>query len=254
VDIGIKFFVFLIGLVFGSFFNVLIYRIPRKISIVKPRSFCPYCKRKINFYDNIPVISFLILGGKCRFCHKPISLRYPLVEVLAGFIFLTSWGRFGFALKTILTIFLLSALLIIFFIDWEFQIIPDWLTYPGILLGFLFNSEKSFSFSFYGIIAGMGFLIILKLAWLLVKKKEALGGGDIKMGGFLGSYFGYKIVLFIIFLGAFLGLITWLLLIIFKKKSAKEYIPFGSFLAISSFLNFFWGNELFYLYLNLFKK
>jgi len=254
VDIGIKFFIFFIGLVFGSFFNVLIYRIPRKISIIKPRSFCPHCKKKINFYDNIPIISFLMLGGKCRFCHKSISLRYPLVEVLAGFIFLISWEKFGVTLKTILAIFLLSALLIIFFMDWECQIIPDWLTYPGILLGFLFNSEKSLSFSLYGIIAGMGSLIILKLVWLLVKKKEALGGGDIKMGGFLGSYFGYKIVLFIIFLGAFLGLIIWLFLIILKKKSIKEYIPFGSFLAISSFLNFFWGNELFYLYLNLFKK
>lgn len=248
-----KIFIFVIGVVFGGFFNVLIYRIPRGISII-PRSFCPKCKRKIKFYDATPLVGFVILGGKCRFCRKPISLRYPLIEILTGLIFLISFELFNFQLKTIFTIFLLSALLIIFFIDWEFQIIPDWLTYPGILFGFLFNIDKFPLFSLYGIIAGMGSLMILKLLWFLLKKKEALGGGDIKMGGFLGSYFGYKMVLFIIFLGAFLGLAIWIILMIFRKRSMKDYIPFGSFLVVSSILNFFFGDQLFYWYLNFFKK
>ncbi len=249
-----RIFTFIIGLVFGSFYNVLIYRTPRKISIIKPSSFCPHCQRKIKFYDNIPLISFLILGGRCRFCKKPISLRYPIVELLTGFIFLFSYEKFNFSLKTIFLIFLLSALLIIFFIDWEFQIIPDWLNYPGILLGFLFNIERFPLFSFYGIIAGMGSLLILKLIWLLLRKKEAIGGGDIKMAGFLGSYLGYKKVLFIIFLGALLGLIIFLILVAIRKRNIKDYVPFGSFLAISGVINLFFGEYLFYWYLNLFKR
>ncbi|MEO0130165.1 MAG: prepilin peptidase [candidate division WOR-3 bacterium] len=249
-----RIFTFIIGLVFGSFFNVLIYRTPRGISIIKPSSFCPHCQKKIRFYDNIPLISFILLGGRCHFCKKPISLRYPIVELLTGFIFLFSYEKFNFSLKTISLIFLLSALLIIFFIDWEFQIIPDWLNYPGILFGFLFNMDKFPLFSLYGIIAGVGSLLILRLIWLLLRKKEAIGGGDIKMAGFLGSYFGYKNVLFIVFLGAFLGLIIFLILVAIRKRSIKDYIPFGSFLAISAVINFFWGEHLFYWYLNLFKR
>lgn len=249
-----KIFTFIIGLVFGSFFNVLIYRIPRRISIIKPSSFCPHCQRKIRFYDNIPLISFLLLGGRCRYCKKPISLRYPIVELLTGFIFLFGYEKFYFSLKTILLIFLLSALLIIFFIDWEFQIIPDWLNYPGILLGFLFNIDRFPLFSLCGIIAGMCSLLVLRLIWLLLRKKEAIGGGDIKMAGFLGSYFGYKNVLFIIFLGAILGLIISLLLVAIRKRSIKDYIPFGSFLAISGVINLLFGEYLFYWYLNLFKR
>ncbi len=249
-----RIFTFIIGLVFGSFFNVLIYRTPRGISIIKPGSFCPYCQKKIRFYDNIPLISFLLLGGRCRFCKKSISLRYPIVELLTGFIFLLSYEKFNFSLKAVLFLFLLSALLIIFFIDWEFQIIPDWLNYPGILFGFLFNIDKFPLFSLYGIIAGIGSLLVLRLLWLLLRKKEAIGGGDIKMAGFLGSYFGYKNVLFIIFLGAILGLIIFLILVAIRKRSIKDYIPFGSFLAISAAINFFFGEHLFYWYLNLFKR
>ncbi|MEO0089792.1 MAG: prepilin peptidase [candidate division WOR-3 bacterium] len=249
-----KIFAFVIGLVFGSFFNVLIYRTPRGISIIKPSSFCPFCQKKIKFYDNIPLISFLLLGGKCRCCKRSISFRYPIVELLTGFIFLFSYERHNFSFKTILLIFLFSALLIIFFIDWEFQIIPDWLNYPGILFGFLFNIDKFPLFSLYGIVVGAGFLFLLRLIWLLLRKKEAIGGGDIKMAGFLGSYFGYKNVLFIIFCGAILGLVVSLFLLILKKRSIKDYIPFGSFLAVSTVLNFLFGEYLFYWYINLFKR
>lgn len=249
-----RIFIFIIGLIFGSFFNVLIYRTPRGISIIKPNSFCPYCQKRIKFYDNIPLISFLLLGGRCRFCKKPISLRYPIVELLSGFIFLFSYEKFDFSPKTILYIFLLSALLIIFFIDWEYQIIPDWLNYSGILLGFLFNIDKSPFFSLYGIIAGMGSLFLLRAIWLLLRKKEAIGGGDIKMAGFLGSYLGYKNVLFIIFFGALFGLVIFLILVAVRKRRIKDYIPFGSFLAISTVINLFFGEHLFYWYLNLFKR
>lgn len=244
-------FLFSFGAVIGSFLNVCIYRIPRNISIVFPSSFCPKCGIKIPFYYNIPIIGYIILLGKCKFCKNKISLRYPFVEAITGFFLLISFINWNFPYNLIYFIFICT-LIVITFIDIDFQIIPDRISLTGILLGYLvslFIFKKGFLEPFLGIIVGGGIFYVIGVAYEFFTKREGLGGGDVKLMAMFGSFLGLKSIPFIILISSFTGTIVGLYLIFYKNKDSKYAIPFGPFLCLGALVYIFAGEKIINWYL-----
>lgn len=246
---------FLLGAIVGSFLNVCIYRIPRALSIIRPSSKCTSCNTPIKPYDNIPIISFLILGGKCRYCRTKISARYPIVETLNAFMYILTLWRFGLGWHTPVILVFCSAMIVITFIDLDFQIIPDTITLPGIPLGLLLgslilpdpfsrSSILGFKESVIGLLSG-GVLFYL-IAFL---SKGGMGGGDIKLMAMIGGFLGWKSILLTTFSGSLLGSIIGIFLMVFKGKGRKTKIPFGPFLAAGAILSLFYGQEISVFYL-----
>lgn len=245
---------FIFGTIIGSFLNVCIFRLPKKQSIISPSSYCPNCHQPIKFYNNIPILSFLFLGGKCRNCRHPISTRYPIVELLAGLFSLALFLKFGLTLSYLVYLAFSAALLVITFIDLDHQIIPDVITLPGIILGFttsLFLPGMTFLDSIIGVAAGGGGLFLIAMGYSLIAKREGMGGGDIKLISMIGAFLGWKSVLVTIFTGSVLGSLVGLTLMVKKGKNRKYAIPFGPFLAIGAMIYLFWGDIIvrYYLYL-----
>ncbi len=247
--------VFIFGSVIGSFLNVCIYRMPRDKSIVVPLSYCPVCNTPIKAWDNIPILSYIILGGKCRACKAGISFRYPLVELLNALLYVALIWRFGIGWHTLFYFAFVSALMVITFIDLEFQIIPDSITLPGILVGliagslvlpdpFLRWSLLGYKASVLGAVSGFGLFYIVA-----VLSKGGMGGGDIKMMAMVGAMTGWKSVLLTTFIGSLLGSIIGVSLMVFKGKSRKTKIPFGPFLAAGTVITLFYGQEILSWYL-----
>lgn len=265
--------VFAFGAVMGSFLNVCIYRIPKGESLILPGSRCPECKENIAFYDNIPILSYIFLGGRCRKCNARISVRYPLVELLNGLFYVSLLVFFGFGIKFIIYALFLSSLIVITFIDIDHRIIPDVITLPGMLVGltltpFFITSFHDpiamslhrvlpqagtyltgFFYSFFGLLVGSTPLLAIGWLWEKFRKVEAMGGGDIKLMGMVGSFVGWKGAILTIFLGALTGSIIGILLILLKKQSANKLIPFGPFLALGATVSLFWGNDIISWYL-----
>jgi len=247
--------VFLFGLITGSFLNVCIYRIPRGLSIIIPSSRCPSCNTPIKPWDNIPIVSYILLGGKCRFCKAKISLRYPLVELLNAIMYALILWRFNFGWHTIIYFVFSSSLIVITFIDLDFQIIPDRITLSGIPIGFLAgsfllpdpfarSSLLGMKESLIGMITGFGLFYFVALIGSAIFKKEAMGGGDVKMMAMVGALTGWKAVLLTTFLGSLTGSIIGILLIVLKGKDRKAKIPFGPFLALGTIITLFYGQEI----------
>lgn len=243
------------GLIIGSFLNVCIYRLPREKNIVVPSSSCVICGEAIKPYDNIPLISFLILKGKCRACGAKISWRYPFVELLNSFFYLLAYTRFGLSFELIPIFLFLSTMIVITFIDLDFQIIPDSITLPGILIGiafssFLFpdpfelNSITGFINSLIGFIIGGGLFFLIALL-----SKGGMGGGDIKMMAMIGAFFGWKGVLTTTLIASLVGSVVGISLVLFKGKNRKTAIPFGPFLALGSVITLFGGHFILKVYL-----
>ncbi|MBI3988522.1 MAG: prepilin peptidase, partial [candidate division NC10 bacterium] len=199
---------FLFGLTVGSFLNVCIYRLPRGESLVLPRSRCPTCGGPIKAWDNIPLISFLLLRGRCRACGARIAWRYPMVELLTGLLFLLTVARFGLGPSTPFLLFFLSALVVVTFIDLEHQIIPHVITLPaiplGLLMSLLFRSPP-FAEAVVGAMAGAGFLYLVAVYGEVLLRKESMGGGDLNLVAAIGAFLGWKKMLLTIFLGAVFG-------------------------------------------------
>ncbi len=245
---------FFLGLVVGSFLNVCIHRLPQKESILFPSSYCPHCKGKIPFYDNIPILSFLILRGRCRQCKKPIPLRYPLVELLTAFLSLALYSNFGPTSNYLIYFPFAASLLVVTFIDLEHQIIPDLVTLPGIILGFglsfLFNRHTD---SLAGILFGGGSLFLVAFLYQILTKREGMGGGDIKLLAMIGAFLDWKGVGFTLFFSSLLGSVIGSLLMVIKGKNGKYPIPFGPFLSLTSLSYLLWGDKilesLFYFWL-----
>jgi leader peptidase (prepilin peptidase)/N-methyltransferase len=246
--------VFILGSAIGSFLNVCIYRMPRNMSIVAPASRCPSCNTPIRHYDNIPVFSYIFLGGKCRVCKARISLRYPLVEFLNAALYVSVLWRFGLEWDSLVYFAYCSALVVITFIDFDFQIIPDRITLPGIPIGlmagslllpdpFLRDSLLGFKASIIGFLAGGGIFYAIA-----VLSRGGMGGGDIKMMAMVGSLMGWKSVLLTTFLGSLTGAILGVFLMIAKGKGRKTKIPFGPFLALGSLVTLFSAQEIFTWY------
>ena len=243
--------IFVIGLVIGSFSNVCIYRIPRNESLVRPGSHCPQCSKPIPFYDNIPVISYILLKGKCRYCGKPIPLQYPIVELATGLFYLALYLFFGLQMITIIYMILCTLLIIISFIDLKERIIPDVLSLPFIAIGFLlsfFLKTISPIDSLLGILAGGGSLLIIAIAGTYLFKKEAMGGGDIKLAAMIGAFLGWQLTLLSLFLGFFLGSIIGVIVLIINKGKS-DIVPFGPFIALGAMISIFWGQAIIHWYL-----
>ncbi|MEO5357326.1 MAG: prepilin peptidase [Nitrospirae bacterium YQR-1] len=252
---------FSFGLVIGSFLNVCIYRLPIEKSIVSPLSSCPHCHSFIRPWDNIPVLSYIILWGKCRNCKESISLRYPLIELLNALLYVFTLYKFQATPHSIFYMAFLSALIIIIFIDFDHMIIPDVITIPGAIAGVIaasfilpdvFNPALRLGFVNSLIGLGVGFGIFYTIAFLGEKilKKEAMGGGDIKMMAMTGAVLGWKAVLLATFAGSFIGSVYGISVIIVKGRDWQSKIPFGPFLAIGTLISLYFGRELLFLYLN----
>jgi len=247
-------FVFLFGAVVGSFLNVCIYRLPAGKSIVFPPSSCPACSTLIRWYDNIPILGWLVLRGRCRACQAPIAKQYPLVELLNGLLTLALFYRFGpTSTFAVLWVFC-CALVVITFIDLEHQIIPDVISLPGIALGFISSSFLpwlSWSNSLIGLVAGGGVLLLVAYGYEFLTKKEGMGGGDVKLLAMMGAFLGWRAVPFILFAASLVGSVIGVSLMLAQKKDGKLAIPFGPFLAFGAVLYIFYGRQIITWYLGL---
>jgi leader peptidase (prepilin peptidase)/N-methyltransferase len=238
-------FAFIFGAVVGSFLNVCIFRIPVKTSIIKPLSQCPHCHHPVRFYDNIPIISFIMLRGKCRDCGGKISWRYPLVELITAALALLLFLQFGLTLK-FLTFFIFTAVLIVItFIDLDHQIIPDVLTLPGIPIFFLlaiFVVKVPWLEALIGLLIGGGMLFAIAFVYQLITKREGMGGGDIKLLAMIGGFLGWKSLIFILLVSSFSGAIVGIAAMVIQKQDMKYAIPFGPFLSVAAVAYLFWGD------------
>lgn len=254
-DITIIMAVFIFGASIGSFLNVCIYRIPKGESIAFPGSFCPVCKTSIPFYLNIPIISYIILLGKCRKCQTEISVRYPIVELITAFSALATFIKFGLTAESLFWFTFIALLIIISFIDIDLQIIPDILSIPGIFI-FAFSPlivpETTLKDTLIGILAGGGSLYLVAVIYYLIRKDEGMGGGDIKLLAMIGAATGWKGVIFTIFTSSLMGTLGGVLMMfVIKKADSKLRIPFGPYLAAGAVVYIFHGDSLIEWYFNL---
>lgn len=243
---------FVYGLVVGSFLNVCIWRLPRNESIVWPGSHCPKCAAPIRWFDNIPLLSYALLLGRCRKCKAVISWRYPLVELLAGISAAVSLAVWGFTPYGIMGMVIFFTGIVVTFIDFDHQIIPDEITLPGIAAGLIFSVVfpawhgtashlGGIAQAVLGFLAGGGTLYIVGTVGEWVFKKEAMGGGDVKLLAALGAFLGWKRTLLAIFVASFAGAVVGLIL---KAAKGEERIPFGPYLILGAVICLFWGNDI----------
>lgn len=237
-----------LGLAVGSFLNVVIYRLPRQKSLIRPRSSCPQCKTAIRWYLNVPLLSYLLLRGKCRDCGSKIHLRYPLVEAATAILFILFYLRYGLSVTTIGFCLFAAALVVVFLIDLEWRIIPDVITLPGIVTGLvlaLFSDHLSIVSAGLGVLAGGGSFIAVGMLGRWLFKKESLGGGDIKLAAMLGAFLGPTRVFLIFFLSAGLGLLAAVGVMFFSARFRRDRIlPYGPFLVLAALLAVFYGQEI----------
>jgi leader peptidase (prepilin peptidase)/N-methyltransferase len=245
----IEIIVFAFGVIIGSFFNVAIYRLPQGKSIVTPGSECRSCGSSIRVWDNIPLLSYFILQGRCRFCKEPISARYPVVEFTSGMLFVLLYLKFGFSILFAPNALLTSALLIVALIDSDHKIIPNIITLPGIVVGLGLSAwilPITPLTSLVGLfIGGMLFYLIALIS------KGGMGGGDIKLIAMIGAFLGWQGALFTIFSAALLGSLVGVILILLGKKGRKDKVPFGPSLSCGAVLFMLFGDDFIHCYLNL---
>jgi len=264
---------FVAGATIGSFLNVCIYRLPRNESIVRPRSRCPKCGNAIAWFDNIPIVSWLLLGAKCRYCHETISWQYPLVEALTGALFACVFWRFGFTVATFAYMLLTAALILVTFVDLTEWIIPDQVTVPGIFIGLALSLLGMFYApanlvvtdvfdSLIGMVLGGASLYLLDKITVLLLRKPGMGFGDVKLLAMLGAFLGWKNVVLIIMTASLVGSVIGIAIVLLRRRKGTEtsalpddmpkghYIPFGPYLALAGLFAMFFGADLINFYLN----
>lgn len=267
----------IVGLCVGSFLNVVIYRLPRMmeaewkqqcaelqgsqcvadsppLSLARPGSACPHCGHAIRAYENIPVVSYLFLRGKCSACKQGISIRYPLIEAVTGMLSAFAAGYFGFGFAALGAVFLLWALVALTMIDFDTQLLPDSITLPLLWLGLAFNLASVFTSLSSAVVGAMvGYLALWSVFWLfkLATGKEGMGYGDFKLLAALGAWLGWQMLPAIILLSSVVGAVVGISLIIFAKRGRNVPIPFGPYLATAGAIALFWGHQLTAQYLNL---
>ncbi|MDD5085832.1 MAG: prepilin peptidase [Candidatus Omnitrophica bacterium] len=251
--------VFFLGSCIGSFLNVCIYRLPRGISVVRPGSYCPHCKTPIVWYDNIPLVSYVLLWKRCRSCRRKISFRYYLVELLAGSIFLSLFVYYGLSSFFFFYGYFISALLVVAFVDFEHQVIPDEVSLTGILFGLLFcfvfpgvldevNPRLALADSTLGVLAGGAMIYATGTIGRFVFRREAMGGGDIKLMAMIGAFLGLRLVIITYFVAPILAAPIGIILKLTKKA---DVIPYGPFLALASLIVILFGNQIIQLVLGI---
>ena len=243
---------FLVGLAVGSFLNVCIWRLPRDEQVVRGRSHCPTCKRVIPWFDNIPIVSFVRLKGRCRFCRAPISWRYPAVELLTGLALVAVVSRWGVSGVSLVYAVVISSLIVVSFIDAQHQIIPDLITLPGVMLAVLASllvpslhgtahRGLSVARSVLGVAAGGGSIYLMGILGEFLFKREAMGGGDVKLMAMLGAVLGWQQVLLAFFIAPVLGSLVGIPLRLLRRQ---ELIPYGPFLSVAAVIALGWGQTL----------
>jgi leader peptidase (prepilin peptidase)/N-methyltransferase len=226
----------LFGGVIGSFLNVCIYRIPRRTSIVWPSSACPHCTRELSWYENIPVLSFAVLRRRCRTCGASIGIRYPIVEALTAAMFALAWWYYGPGPLLASRLIFGCALIVLFAIDLEHHLLPNVITLPLIVVGFLFSffTEPGWTASLIGILVGGGVLWLVAETYYRVRHEEGLGMGDVKMLAMVGAFLGWQLTLMTLMFGSLSGTMIGLALIVTKRGGMKYALPFGTFLALGA--------------------
>lgn len=254
-------FAFLFGAVVGSFLNVCIARIPNGESIVQPPSHCPKCHAPISFYDNIPLLSYLILRGRCRSCSEPISARYFLVEMLMAALSLALFLRFGLGFVFFACFVFVAALVVISFIDLDVRIVPDVISLPGIVLGLILSVVGYFAIggassivpspfsSLVGILAGGGFLFATAWIYEKITGVEGMGGGDIKLLAMIGAFLGWPSIPITLFFASLVGSVVGLTCMLITGAGRRLALPFAPFLCAGALLFIFFGEELIRFYL-----
>lgn len=248
-------FAFLFGLILGSFLNVCIHRVPTGSSIVHPPSSCPSCGEKIRFYDNIPLLSYLVLRGRCRSCKALIPLRYPVVELMTGLLSMALALRYGPGAQYIIYLAFVSALIVVTFIDLQHQIIPDAISLPGIAAGIAVSltpwGSVSFVESAIGAAAGGGGLLAVAWGFERLTGKEGMGLGDVKLLAMIGAWIGWRALPFVILSSSLFGIIIGGAALMVTRRGLRARIPFGPFLALGALLLFFFGREIQIFYYGL---
>ncbi len=261
-------FVVGLGLVLGSFLSVCIHRIPRSLSVVKPRSHCPHCGHYIRLWENIPLLSYLFLGGKCSMCREQIGWVYPVVEVLTAVLCFALFSKYGLSLIFLVNTVFFSLLLALIFVDLYARILPNSLTLGGMVFGFLTSPLQSKEFfladaslsglsslmaqylqSLLGAFVGSGLLWLVAKLYLKIRRREGMGFGDIKMMAMVGVFLGWHYALLTIFLGSFLGALVGSAFILVFRKGIRYELPFGTFLGIGAIVSTLWGEDLLTWYL-----
>ena len=257
MDTLIQIFVFMFGAIVGSFLNVCIYRLPKNQSIVFPASHCTTCNRGLFWHDNIPILSYMSLRGRCRFCSAKISPRYIIVEFLTATLFLLLYIVFGFSVKFFAYAAFTAGLTISTFVDFEIQEIPDQISIGGAVLGLalaiafpvMFDTVsrfQSFSNSLLGLLAGGGSIYAMGVLGKMVFKKEAMGGGDVKLMAMIGAFLGWKLVIFTFFVAPLFGAVVGIIL---KLKDGREIIPYGPYLSLAAMIAILFGNKILGMFL-----
>lgn len=253
-DIILSIGFFVLGLLLGSFGNVVIYRLPLSKSIVTPRSQCQKCGKMVPWYHNIPFFSWFILKGKCYSCKTPFSIRYPLVELIMGVLFYFIYHLFGWQWSTLEYSVFIFGLVVVSFIDLDHFILPDVFTLSGIVFGMVggyLNPDREFLDSLWGVLLGGGFLWLVAYLYYFFRKEEGMGGGDIKLLAWIGAVLGWKSIPFVIFFSSITGSIVGIVVMIRSKGSLKTVIPFGPYLALGAIVYLFAGADLSQWYLRL---
>ena len=238
--------VLLFGACVGSFLNVCIYRLPRGESLIWPGSRCTSCGRALSWYDNIPILSWVTLGGRCRSCRAPVAAMYPIVEAVTALIFLAVYLMYGLTPLGGVRVLLACALIVLFVTDLQHKILPNVLTLPGIVVGFvcILFLPPGWRDSLIGIAVGGGLLFAMAEAYYRIRGQEGLGMGDVKLLAMIGAFLGWKLVLLTLILASFSGSLIGVALIASKRGDMKYALPFGTFLAIGAVVSAAWGSPI----------
>lgn len=250
----VTFVAFLCGATIGSFLNVCIYRLPLHESIAFPASHCRACSTPLAWYDNLPLFSYLLRRGRCRFCGVSFSFRYFLVELITALLAVILVSRFGLTVTTLGYFIFSAALIVITFIDLDYQIIPDVISLPGVVAGVAFSLVSpalTLRSSLIGLAAGAGVLLAVALGYRAITGREGMGGGDVKLLAMIGAFLGWRAVPFTLFSASLIGSVVGVAAMIHRNESSQLALPFGPFLSFGALCYLFFGEQLINWYLNL---
>jgi leader peptidase (prepilin peptidase) / N-methyltransferase len=244
----------LLGLSVGSFLNVCVHRLPRRQSLVRPGSRCPHCGYVLRWYDNIPVVSYLALRGRCRACRESIAIRYPALELATLVLFLVHGAVFGWSALLVVRLLFACAMVVLFAIDLEHHLLPDVITLPGIVAGLLFSIvlPPGIVDSLLGVLVGGGVLWLIGEAYYRYSGQEGMGGGDVKMLAMIGAFLGWKLVLVTLVLSSVAGSLIGVVVIALKRGGMKYALPYGTFLALGALAASLVGERLVSWYLGFY--
>jgi len=245
----------ILGLAVGSFLNVCIHRLPRKASIVQPPSSCPNCGYMLRWIDNIPVVSYAMLRGRCRKCRQSISIRYPIIEVVTMAVFVLHYFVLGLDIILVPRLLFASILIVLFAIDLEHHLLPNVITLPGIVVGLAFSAmlPPGLLNALLGVLAGGGILWLIGEAYYRYSGQEGMGGGDVKMLAMIGAFLGWKLVILTLVLSSFLGAIIGVLVIAARRGGMKHALPYGTFLSLAALTASLVGSQVVDWYLSLYR-